>query len=81
MAEVTPEHMRAVMAALDKSFNGDAKGAEKDIGIIVLTFPHGTAAGATTNYISNGASRAEVAVMLKEVAARLQGQPHVVGRA
>lgn len=41
MAEINPEHMRSVMAALDKSFNGDAKGPEKDIGIIVLTFPYG----------------------------------------
>ncbi len=78
---IEAQTMRDIMAALDDTLNLGLRGMDKTIGVVLLTFPFGTAEGATTNYISNGASRAEIAVMLKEVAARLQGQPHLVGRA
>ena len=73
--------MNAVAQALDKTFNGDAKGAEKETGFVLMLFPYGDAAGQRCNYISNGADRRDVVTLMKEMIARFEGQPELSGRA
>lgn len=74
------ETMIGAMTALDEAFNGAAKGPDKKVGMILLVFPYGEAEG-RCNYISNGANRRDVLVMLKEQVRRFEGQPEMKGRA
>lgn len=48
------EHMNDVARALDRVFNGEAKGTDRKVGFVLLTFPFGATDG-RCNYISNGA--------------------------
>lgn len=75
------DSMQAVASGLDKIFNGEATGAERETGFVLLVFPLGTADGARCNYISNGANRKDIAVLLREMSARFEGQPELSGRA
>ena len=72
--------MNAVMQTLDGFMNGEAKGADREVGIVVLMFPFGAADG-RCNFISNGADRKDIVVLFKEMIARFEGQPRVKGRA
>ncbi len=72
------EKMNAVARVLDELFNGD--GPDRQTGFILLVFPFGEKEG-RCNYISNGADRRDVAVMLREQARRFEGQPEMKGRA
>lgn len=74
------EMMNSVARGLDKIFNGDAKKGERKTGFILLVFPFGDTEG-RCNYISNGANRKDVVVMLKEQIRRFEGAPDVTGRA
>jgi hypothetical protein len=62
--------MRAVMQTLDEYFNEGR--LTKEIGIVVLTFKYGSATG-RCNYMSNGASRKDMASLFREMAARMEG--------
>ena len=73
--------MNAVAQALDTTFNGDAKGVAKETGFVLMLFPYGDVAGARCNYISNGADRSDVVILMKEMIARFEGQPEITGRA
>ncbi len=82
-APIEPEYresMNAVAEGLDRIFNGEARGAERQTGFVLLVFPFGESEG-RCNYISNGANRKEVAIMLREQAARFEGQPEIKGQA
>lgn len=71
--------MNALAESLDEVFNGDARGADRKNGFILMVFPfHG--ADGRANYISN-AERTDVVTMLKEQLARFEGQPEMTGRA
>jgi hypothetical protein len=72
--------MTAIVKALDEMFNGPAKGQARQTGFILLVFPFGEKEG-RCNYMSNGANRDDVIVLLKEQLARFEGQPDVTGRA
>lgn len=72
--------MNDVAMTLDQVFNGDAKGAARETGFVLLVFPFGAKDG-RCNYISNGADRRDIVVMLKEQIARFEGQPEISGRA
>lgn len=72
--------MNAVMGALDEMMNGDAKGADRKTGIVVLMFPFGSTDG-RCNFISNGADRNDIVTLFKEMIARFEGQPQMIGRA
>lgn len=72
--------MVAAMGGLDEAFNGTAKAPNKKIGLVLLVFEYGEAEG-PCNYISNGADRRDIAVMLREQAARFEGQPEIKGHA
>lgn len=65
--------MNAVCHHLDAAFNGDEKGAARQVGFVLLVFPFGDQCG-RVNYISNGCDRQEIARMMREVATRFDGQ-------
>ena len=73
--------MNKIARSLDDIFNGDARGAERDTGFVLLVFPYGVIDNARTNYISNGADRKEIAVLLREMSAKFEGQADVTGHA
>ena len=75
------EQMRGVAQALDETFNGDAKGADRQTGFVLLVFPFGEADGSRCNFISNGADRRDLVVLMKEMIARFEGQPEQKGTA
>ena len=72
--------MNALAAGIDGILNGNKKGAARDVGFVLLVFPFGEKEG-RCNYISNGADRRDIVVMLKEQIARFEGQPEISGRA
>ena len=74
------EKMVDTAQALDEYFNGQAKGPNRKVGFILLVFPFGEGEG-RCNYISNGADRKDIIVMLKEQIKRFEGQPDIKGRA
>lgn len=73
------EQMKEITKALDQIFNGDAKGPDRKIGFVLLVFPFGE--GGRCNYMSNGADRRDIVVMMKEQIARFEGQPELKGNA
>lgn len=78
--EATREQMIAVSRALDGFFNGGARGEDRQVGFVLLLFPYGEREG-RCNYVSNGANRHDIAILLKEQAARFEGQPEAWGTA
>jgi hypothetical protein len=72
--------MNAAARVLDVMFNGKAKGKDRKVGFVLLTFPYGDDDG-RCNYISNGADRKEIVIMLKEQIKRFEGQPEMTGHA
>ena len=74
------DHMNAVAEGLDKIFNGDVKGKDRDIGFVLLVFRYGEKEG-RCNFISNGADRREIVVMFKEMISRFEGQAEMKGTA
>jgi hypothetical protein len=75
------EQMNALAQAIDRLFNGDAKGSEHKTGFVLLVFPFGEDVEGRCNYISNGANRDDVVTLFKEQIKRFEGQPDVSGRA
>lgn len=69
-----------MVKSLDVIFNGGAKGADRKTGFILMVFPFADHAG-RCNYMSNGANRRDVVIMMKEMIARFEGQPEITGRA
>jgi len=81
-APVEPEYhdkMVAVVGAIDQFFNGDKKGNDRKTGFVLLTFPFGNNDG-RCNFMSNGADRADLVVLFKEMLARFQGQPETTSK-
>lgn len=75
------QQMQAIAATLDEFLNGDAKGADREAGFVLLVFPFGSADGGRCNFISNGADRKDIVALMKEMIARFEGQPEMRGRA
>jgi hypothetical protein len=75
--------MRRVVSALDKAFNGDAKGPDRKTGFILMVFPYGVdkSTDARCNYMSNGADRNDVIALMKEQIKRFEGSPDQKGHA
>lgn len=61
--------MNVVARVLDKVFNGEAKGADRHVGFVLLVFPFGEGEG-RCNYISNRADRHDIIKLLREQANR-----------
>jgi hypothetical protein len=74
------EEMQAIASTLDEVFNGTDKGRARKTGFVLLVFPFGNTDG-RCNYISNGADRRDIVVMMKEQIARFEGQPEMKGSA
>ena len=72
--------MNTVAAALEEVFNGEASGAARKVGFVLLVFPFGEREG-RCNYISNGADRRDIVTMMKEQIERFEGQPEIEGHA
>jgi hypothetical protein len=72
--------MNGAARALDEMFNGEAKGADRQTGFVLLVFPFGEKEG-RCNYISNGADRRDIVTMMKEQIKRFEGQPEMKGTA
>lgn len=82
-APIQPEfrrQMNSIMGVLDEAFNPGLQGQDRKVGLILLVFPFGEGEG-RCNYISNGADRKDVVVMLKEQIKRFEGQPEMKGTA
>lgn len=77
------DKMNAIAQVLDEVLNGDAKGKDKKIGFVLMLFPYdGPADGdGRCNYISNGAGRKDVVILMKEMIARFEGQHEMKGNA
>jgi len=69
------EHSQDIAKLLDTLLNGSTK----NVGFALLFFPLDTIDGTLVNYVSN-CERGSMAVALKEVLARWQGQPEMSGR-
>lgn len=74
------QQMTDIVKTLDEFLNGNAKGAERETGFVLMVFPFGSKDG-RCNYISNGADRDDVVCLMKEMIARFQGQPQMTGNA
>lgn len=72
--------MNNVARGLDKIFNGNAKGNDRKVGFVLLVFPFNNHEG-RANYISNGADRKDITILMKEQIARFEGQPELSGKA
>lgn len=73
------ETMDDIAALLDRMFNGNKTGEDRETGFILMVFPFGSDEG-RCNYISN-ADRDDVVAMLKHQIARFEGQPDISGTA
>lgn len=75
--------MNALARGIDEILNDDAKGADRKNGFVLMVYPFGNLAegDARCNYISNGADRRDVVVLMKEMIARFEGQPEMKGTA
>ena len=74
------DQMNALAVAIDRLFNGEARGEKRKTGFVLMVFPFGDGPG-RCNYISNGVNRDDVVVLMKEQIARFEGQPDVTGKA
>jgi hypothetical protein len=71
------QEMIEIASLLDKCFNDDGK---RKTGFVLMVFPYGDTSG-RCNYISNGADRKDIVVLMKEMIARFEGQAEVTGNA
>lgn len=72
--------MNKIARTLDQIFNGDATGPDRETGFVLMVFPFGNTDG-RCNYISNGADRKDIVILMREMIARFEGQPEMSGRA
>ncbi len=76
--------MSALAQTLDTFFNGEARGAGRQTGFVLLVFPFTTEAAVDDtrcNFISNGAGRKDIVALFREMIARFEGQPDMRGTA
>jgi len=78
------EAMNGVAKGLDEIFNGQTKGEDRKTGFVLMVFPFNElepGGKGRCNYISNGADRKDIVVLMREMIARFEGQPEITGRA
>jgi len=79
------EQMIKVVRLFDTIFNGEARGADRKVGFVLLAFPFDNGGNQELlqklNYMSNGARREDIVCLFKEMIARFEGQPQVTGTA
>ena len=74
------EDMTKVAGMIDEIFNGRRGGPGRKVGFVLMVFPFEGFDG-RCNYMSNGADRADVVTLMKEMIARFEGQPEITGSA
>jgi hypothetical protein len=74
------ERMVALVEVLDETFNGKLTGQDRKIGFVLMVFPFGDQTG-RCNYLSNGADRKDIILLMREMIARFEGQAEVRGTA
>lgn len=77
------QEMIAIVQTLDELFNGKVGGPGRKTGFVLIVFPfdeEGHTDG-RCNYMSNGADRNDIVVLMKEMIARFEGQPETKGSA
>lgn len=74
------KQMNDLAAFLDKIFNGEVKGEQREIAFVLMCCPFGAGNDGRVNYISN-ANRADVVTMMKHQIKRFEGQPDLKGNA
>lgn len=74
------EKMNQLARFIDQFFNEHERGKDRPTGFVLLVFPFEDRAG-RCNYISNGADRDDIVVLMKEMIARFEGQPEITGHA
>src|SRR5215203_2923156 len=72
--------MIAVAEVIDEFFNGKDKAQDRKTGFVLMVFPFGDTTG-RCNYMSNGADRKDIVVLMREMIARFSGQPEISGKA
>lgn len=78
------DQMQLLARELDQYFNPDYFAEEADqrgVGFVLMVFPFGEVEGGRFNYISNGADRKDIVILMKEMIARFEGQPEQTGNA
>ena len=65
------QDMITIAGVLDEHFNGPRKGAEREVGFVLLVFPFSDHEG-RCNYISNGARREDIVKLMREQIARFE---------
>ena len=73
------EQMNKLARFIDQRFNGLARGPSRKVGFVLMVFPFGDGHGGRCNFISNGADRADLAVLFREMSARMAGMPESKG--
>ena len=77
------KRMQKLAEDLDKVFNGDVRGHERKTGFVLMVYPFtnddGTGTDGRCNYITNGANRKDVVLLMKEMIMRFEGQPETAG--
>jgi hypothetical protein len=73
--------MNTVAEGLDRIFNGEARGPDRKTGFVLLVFPFGESDSGRCNFISNGADRRDVVILMREMIARFEGQAEARGSA
>ncbi len=73
--------MNDMARSLDAFFNGVARGQKRKTGFVLMVFPFGESADGRCNYISNGADRKDIVILMKEMIARFEGQAELKGSA
>jgi hypothetical protein len=71
------DKMNAVAMVLDKFFNQDSRGKDRKVGFLLMVFNFGEEG--RCNFISNGADRGDVVILMKELIARFEGFPFQEG--
>jgi len=69
------ESMKVLVRAIDECFNGEARGADRKTGFVLLVFPFGDSFDGRCNYISNGAHRGDIVRLFKEQIKRFEEDP------
>lgn len=72
--EAYQDLMTSIAHILDNAFNHGTRGSNRKTGFVLMVFPFNENEG-RCNYISNGANREDVVLLMKEQIKRFEGQP------
>lgn len=72
--------MNKLARKIDGFLNVNTRGPSRKTGFVLLVFPYGEDTKGRCNYISNGADRKDIVVLMKEQIARFEGQPELSGQ-